>query len=184
VPGIVGLHQANEAIKLLAGIGTPLAGRLMLLDLLENELQVIGVRRRADCPACAARDGASSSNHTSSKAHVNNPISFSTPVEQLSPQELAARLESDCKPTVLDVREQWEYDIAHLPSSRLVPLSELQMTVATLDKDGDYVVICHSGMRSDMAAQWMQAQGFSRVANLAGGIEAWSLTVDPTTPRY
>ena len=192
VPGIVGLHQANEAIKLLVGIGTPLVGRLMLLDLLENDSQVIDVHRRADCPACAARDarrGAVSDttlpvNQSSSKAHVNNPISFSTPVQQLSPRELAERLAGESKPTLLDVREQWEYDIAHLPNSRLVPLSELQMTVATLNKNDDFVVMCHSGMRSEMAAQWMQAQGFSRVANLAGGIEAWSLTVDPSIPRY
>lgn len=183
VPGIIGLHQANEAIKLLAGIGTPLVGRLMLIDLLENDSQVISVHRRADCPACAARESLSTTS-SSSRAHVNNPISFSAPVQQLSAQELAERLKSDNKPTVLDVREQWEYDIAHIPSSRLVPLSELQMTVATLDKNDDFVVMCHSGMRSEMAAQWMQAQGFSRVANLAGGIESWSLTVDPSTPRY
>lgn len=183
VPGIIGLHQANEAIKLLAGIGTPLVGRLMLIDLLENDSQVISVHRRADCPACAARESLSTIS-SSSRVHVNNPISFSAPVQQLSAQELAERLKSDNKPTVLDVREQWEYDIAHIPSSRLVPLSELQMTVATLDKNDDFVVMCHSGMRSEMAAQWMQAQGFSRVANLAGGIESWSLTVDPSTPRY
>ncbi|MEO7522066.1 MAG: HesA/MoeB/ThiF family protein, partial [Gemmatimonas sp.] len=103
VPGIVGLHQANEAIKLLAGIGTPLVGGLLLLDLLENDSQVISIDRRADCPACAARDAARLSNQQFSRVHVNNPISFSTPVQQLSPQELAEWLKSDRKPTVLDV---------------------------------------------------------------------------------
>ncbi|MES2522836.1 MAG: HesA/MoeB/ThiF family protein [Gemmatimonadota bacterium] len=173
VPGIVGLHQANEAIKLITGIGTPLVGRLLLLDLLENDFRSIAIDRRASCPF-----------HSQSGTRVNSPISFSSPVPQLTAPELAARLQSDSAPQVIDVREQWEYDIAHLPSSRLIPLSELQTTVSSLEKDGDYVLLCHHGMRSEMAAQWLQGQGFTRVANLAGGIDGWVTNVDTTMARY
>lgn len=181
VPGIIGLHQAMEAIKLLAGIGTPLAGRLMLLDLLENDSRVIAIARRPDCPAC----GAGPIPNRRQETRVDPaPLSFSPQIPQLTPSDLDARLREEAPPRVLDVREQWEYDIAHLAGSELVPLSELQATAATLDRHGDYVVLCHHGMRSEMAAQWMRAQGFTRVANLAGGIDAWSQTVDTSLARY
>ena len=183
-PGIVGLHQAMEAIKLLSGIGSPLVGSLLLLDLLENDARSIAIAPRADCPSCSGPRTATTSSLSSSTTSVNNPISFTTLVPQLSSPELAERLKAANAPTILDVREQWEYDIAHLPASRLIPLTDLQATVGTLDKDGDYVMLCHHGMRSEMAAQWMQAQGFTRVSNLAGGIDGWSTTVDSTVARY
>lgn len=197
VPGIIGLHQALETIKLLAGIGTPLAGKLMLLDLLGNDTRIITIDRRADCPACgdaacgdaaragAASGGAGSTPNRRQDINVNSgPLSFSPKIPQLSATELAARLGSSTPPRVLDVREQWEYDIAHLEGSQLIPLTELQATVPTLDKSAEYVLLCHHGMRSEMAAQWMAAQGFSKVYNLAGGIDAWSETVNPDLARY
>ena len=183
VPGIIGLHQATEAIKLLTGIGSPLVGRLLLLDLLDNDSRIITISRLANCQGCGVRDTQRST--TTSTSPVNsNPTSFPTPIQQISAPELAARLAGEPAPILIDVREQWEYDIAHLPGSRLIPLSDLQMTVGSLDKSADYVVICHHGMRSEMTSQWLQAQGFTRVTNLAGGIEGWSLSVDPQLARY
>lgn len=183
VPGIIGLHQATEAIKLLTGIGSPLVGRLLLLDLLDNDSRIITISRLANCQGCGVRDTQRSTT-TSTSPVDSNPTSFSTPTRQISAPELAARLAGEPTPILIDVREQWEYDIAHLPGSRLIPLSDLQMTVGSLDKSADYVVICHHGMRSEMTSQWLQAQGFTRVTNLAGGIEGWSLTVDPQMARY
>ncbi len=97
---------------------------------------------------------------------------------------LSARLAAGDAPVLLDVREQWEFDIAALPDAKLVPLGTLQQATPTLDRTADYVVYCHHGGRSAMAAQWLRAQGFTRVANLEGGIDAWSLEVDATVPRY
>ncbi len=182
VPGIIGLHQAMETIKLLTGIGTPLAGRLMLLDLLENDTRIITMTRRADCPACGT--AARAPERRQDITVTSEPLAFSPQIPQLSATELAARLAGSAPPLVLDVREQWEYDIAHLEGSRLVPLSDLQRTVSTLDKSAEYVMLCHHGMRSEMAAQWMAAQGFSRIANLVGGIDAWSQAVDDKVARY
>ena len=182
VPGIIGLHQALETIKLLTGIGTPLAGRLMLLDLLENDTRVITITRRADCTACGAADVIPTRRQA---MNVNSgPPSFTQQIPQLSAAELAAQLGSSAPPRVLDVREQWEYDIAHLEGSQLIPLTDLQATVPTLDKSAEYVLLCHHGMRSEMAAQWMAAQGFLKVSNLVGGIDAWSQTVNPDLARY
>lgn len=186
VPGIMGLHQAMETIKLLAGIGTPLAGRLMMLDLLENDTRIITISRRADCPACGTESHMQQNvPDRRQESRVNSsPFSFSPQIPQLTPQELVDRLASGTPPQLLDVREQWEYDIAHIEGSRLVPLAVLQATAGTLDKQGDYVVLCHHGMRSELAAQWMAGQGFTTVANLVGGIDAWSESVNPALARY
>lgn len=178
VPGIVGLHQAMESVKWITGIGTTLAGRLMLLDLLDNETRIITVPRRADCRACG--EDARARSPSGSQAPPITPMS----VSQMSPQTLAERIERGDRPIILDVREQWEYDRAHLSGSILIPLVELQSKVGSLDRNAEYVVLCHHGMRSDLAASWLADRGFSRMSNLTGGIDAWSLQVDPTMPRY
>lgn len=103
---------------------------------------------------------------------------------EITPIALSARLAQGDVVVVLDVREPWEFDLASVPNSTLVPLSTLPSAVNRLERDAEYVVLCHHGMRSDMAANWMRAQGYERVRNLVGGIDAWSLEVDASVPRY
>ena len=103
---------------------------------------------------------------------------------EITPTALAASVSQGALLVILDVREPWEYDVASVPNSTLVPLSTLPSAINRLDREADYVVLCHHGMRSDMAANWMRAQGYGRVRNLVGGIDAWSLEVDSTVPRY
>ena len=194
VPGIVGLHQATETIKLLTGVGTSLAGTLLMLDLLANETQYIGVRRRETCVACGSgRPPLSSSSHNDTDGDASSPTprlmtdqpsSFTPGVLQMSPQTLATRMSDATPPVILDVREAWEYDIVHLTPSVLIPLSELQARASSLQKDAEYVVLCHHGMRSEMAAEWLRAQGFARVANLDGGIDRYSAVIDSALARY
>jgi molybdopterin/thiamine biosynthesis adenylyltransferase/rhodanese-related sulfurtransferase len=98
--------------------------------------------------------------------------------------ELAARLAAGDAPLLVDVREPAEWEVARLPGARLVPLATLPRAIATLEREREVVVYCHHGVRSDLAARWLRQQGFERVRNLAGGIDRWSLEVDPATPRY
>jgi rhodanese-related sulfurtransferase len=105
-------------------------------------------------------------------------------IPDLDPHALAARLVTDPAPLLLDVREPWEFERAHIAGSVLMPLATLPTASASLARDTDLVVICHHGVRSAMAAQWLVSQGFTRVANLDGGIDAWSCTVDSAVPRY
>ncbi len=105
-------------------------------------------------------------------------------LDDLTPADLAARRARGDVVTVLDVREPWEFDLASLPDSMLIPLSTLPTAANRLDPAAEYVVLCHHGMRSEMAANWLRAQGFMRVRNLVGGIDAWSVEVDASTPRY
>jgi rhodanese-related sulfurtransferase len=102
----------------------------------------------------------------------------------IEPTELSVRLARRDAVTVLDVREQWEYDTAHIEGSVLIPLGGLPQGAAKLDPAAEYVTLCHHGMRSDMAANWLRQHGFTKVRNLVGGIDAYSAGVDPSIPRY
>jgi rhodanese-related sulfurtransferase len=105
---------------------------------------------------------------------------------QISPAELSAWLAArDApKPVLLDVREPWEFHTCRLPDSMLVPMRAIPARVAELDPASDTVVICHHGMRSMQVAYFLEHQGFTRVHNLAGGVDAWARTVDPAMPVY
>jgi len=169
VPGVIGLLQATEAIKLLTGIGTPLVGQLLLMDLLAHDSQRIAVARRQDCTTCG---------------DVRTPSQHSMSIQHLDPAAVASLLTGDDAPTVIDVREQWEYDLVHLPVSTLIPLSTLAARANDLDPSCAYALLCHHGMRSEMAANWLMQHGFSRLINIDGGIDAWSMDVDSSLPRY
>lgn len=105
-------------------------------------------------------------------------------VEELSAKEVAARLAGPDAPALIDVREPMEHRIARIEGAQLKPLSEAQTWLAELDPTKAYVFVCHSGIRSMNVANHLKRQGFQRVYNLLGGIDAWSLAVDPSVPRY
>jgi rhodanese-related sulfurtransferase len=105
-------------------------------------------------------------------------------VHEMSPDELVARRRAPHPPVVVDVREPWEHQIAHIAGARLVPLGSLGAALSTFDPAQEYVLYCHHGVRSLAAAEFLRARGLTRVANLSGGIDAWSVQVDPEVPRY
>ena len=102
----------------------------------------------------------------------------------IEPRELAQLLEGGNSPTLIDVREQWEWEIGRIQGARLIPLATIPGAVAAIDPSADVVVYCHHGMRSDMAARFLRKAGVARVRNLVGGIDRWSDEVDPGVPRY
>jgi rhodanese-related sulfurtransferase len=107
-------------------------------------------------------------------------------LKEIVPTELVAWLSDSSreKPVLLDVREPWEFQTAHIEGARLVPMNEVAARVSELDPDADLVVICHLGGRSMQVAMFLEKQGFARVHNLAGGVDAWAKTVDPAMPVY
>ena len=185
LPGLLGVVQATEAIKLLAGVGETLAGRLLLVDALRMTFRTIQLRRDPECPACGTRQITALIDYdafcgvTPARAEPDDDE-----LPELSPRELAARLARGDPVELIDVREPYEYQIARLPSARLVPLGSFERALSTLDRDRDIVVHCHHGMRSAAAVELLRARGFRRVWNLAGGIDRWSDEVDPTVPKY
>src|ERR1051325_4714359 len=107
-------------------------------------------------------------------------------MKQVSPPELAAWL-ADAKrekPLLLDVREPWEFEKARIAGAQLIPMREVPGRVAEIDPEKDVVAICHHGGRSQQVAMFLEKSGFKKIHNLAGGVDAWSRTVDPTVPVY
>lgn len=105
-------------------------------------------------------------------------------VKVISPQEYAVLRNSETPPALIDVREPWEHAIAHLDEATLLPLGQIYEWAPALDKEADYVIVCHHGQRSAAVCQFLSGMGFKRVINLSGGMDAWSITVDRTVPRY
>lgn len=191
LPGLLGLIQATEAIKLILGKGEPLIGRLLLVDALNMRFRELKLRKNPDCPVCGT--------HPTVKKLIDykqfcgiapeaKGVSVDgTPVKngipQMTPVELKQRLDKKENLFVLDVREPFEYDIANLGAT-LIPLGALPDRVGELDKDREIVVHCKSGGRSQKAAELLAKNGFNKVWNLAGGITAWSNDVDPSVQKY
>lgn len=102
----------------------------------------------------------------------------------ISPKELKKSLDNGEKLVLVDVREEWEYSLARVDGSILIPLGTLPQSLAQLNRDSEIIAICHHGMRSADATNFLLQQGFQKVKNLVGGIDAWSTQVDGTVPRY
>ncbi|MDR6906244.1 adenylyltransferase/sulfurtransferase [Agromyces sp. 3263] len=173
---VTGGLMAGEALKLLTGIGEPLLGRVVVFEALSGRTREIVYRRSADAlasPATAAPEPAPAAEPA--PAPVAGEVDAGT---------LSGELHSEAPPVLLDVREPWEADIATIPGSTLIPLGELDARTAELDPAASVVVYCHLGVRSEFAARSLARAGFASVRNLAGGIDAWSRTVDPSVVRY
>ena len=189
LPGMIGAIQATETIKLLTRIGEPLVGRLLLVDALRMEFRTIGLDRNPGCPACGTRELTSLTDYD---AFCGVPAVETAPTleledewsDEIIPVRLAARLQNGTPPVVVDVREPYEWAIGRIPGARLVPLTASPQAVPALDRDAELVVSCHHGVRSAAAVTWLRDQGFTRVRNLVGGIDRWSLEVDPSLRRY
>ena len=183
LPGLVGTLQATEAIKLILGIGEPLIGRLTLIDALGAQWRTVKVRRNPACPACGTRELQQLIDYDQFCGVSNVPTEV--PVPEITPLDVAARLARNDDFDLIDVREPHEVRIAAYPArARVIPLGSLGEAIASLDAGRDIVLACRSGARSAKAVRQLQAAGFTRVWNLAGGILRWADEVDPSITKY
>ena len=183
LPGIVGTIQATETIKLILGAGEPLIGRLLLIDALSMQFRTIQLRRDPECPACGTREIKELIDYEAFCGVGANGEPHDR-ITDISPRQLAERIQRGDDIQLVDVREKWEWDIARIPGARLVPLSGLDEAVSTLDPTREVVLYCKVGVRSLHAAEELADRGFTKLANLSGGIMRWSEEVDPTVLRY
>ncbi len=186
LPGLVGTIQATEAIKLITGAGTPLVGRLLLVDALHWRVRTVRVQRDPACPACgtrAIRDLTDAEQLCAVPVPDELDAAFGA-VPDIEPVALAERLRSGHPIDLIDVREPHEWEIARIEGAHLIPLASLESRFHELSPDRDIVVHCKVGGRSAQAARRLRAAGFRHVWNLAGGIQRWSREVDPGVPEY
>jgi adenylyltransferase/sulfurtransferase len=201
LPGLVGVIQATEVIKLILGIGESLAGRLLLVDALTMKFRTLKLRKNPDCPVCGTHPTVTALIDYDQFCGIEKPktvgplevaqnksvadVPVVDGIPQISVQELKKKLDAKEDFFLLDVREPHEAKIVNI-GAPLIPLGELAKRLDELapQKDREIVVHCKSGGRSQKAAQLLKNAGFTHVENLAGGILAWADKIDPTMPKY
>ena len=184
LPGIIGSAQAMEALKVLLGAGTTLAGRFLIFDALEMEWREVKLRRNPECPVCGHEPTQTSLIDYEAFCGLGEERTGGASdgdVEEIDSATLRARLEGEGPPALIDVREPHEWAVGNLAvrGARLIPLGELEERLAELPGERPIVVYCRSGGRSLRAARRIAASGRGPVASLAGGLQAWSREVDP-----
>jgi len=187
LPGIIGVLQAIEAIKLILGIGDSLIGRLVSFDALKLGFREFRIRKDPKCPIC----GDNPTIHQlidydqfCGIPQADAEAAKEMDVPSISPAELKAKLDRKEKFVLVDVREPYEYEICSIPGSKLIPLGELPARLSELDSADDIVLHCKVGGRSAKALRVLQEAGFRKLNNLKGGIAGWSEEVDPSVPKY
>jgi len=185
LPGIIGSLQALETLKLLAGIGSSLVGRLVLFDALALSFREMRLQRDPECPACGAHPTITELVDYDYDAFCG--LESAAPARsghEITPKELARALAANGAIQVVDVRESWEWDLGHIEGACHLPLGSVEGGLGQLDPGRPVVTYCHHGVRSLAARDVLVKAGFKDVQSLAGGIDAWSREIDRAVPRY
>jgi adenylyltransferase/sulfurtransferase len=187
LPGLLGIIQATEVIKLILGQGEPLIGRLLLVDTLAMRFRELKLHKNPECPVCGTHPTITKlidyEQFCGLPSASAAPAAVVNGIPQMEPEELKRRMDAGDDLFVLDVREPYEFAIAQI-GGHLIPLNDLPQRVRELDPKREIVVHCKVGGRSQKAAEFLAQNGFKNVHNVAGGIDAWSKRVDPKVPKY
>ena len=187
LPGIIGVIQTTEAVKLIVGTGEPLIGRLLLYNALDMTFRTLKLRRDKNCPVCGDRPTITQLIDYEAFCGLKRGEGKETvTIPEMTVYELKAKMDKKDDFVLLDVREPFEYEIAKIPGSKLIPLGEVPKRVGELEslKGKEIVVHCKSGGRSARAVEFLLESGFTNVRNVVGGIGEWSNKIDPKVPKY
>jgi adenylyltransferase/sulfurtransferase len=184
LPGVIGMIQGVEILKLLLDLGETLIGRLLLFDALAMRFREVRLEKDPACPICGEQPTIRELiDYETFCGLTPAPAAADAELFEIGPRELAAALERG-EVTLIDVRESHEYEITHIEGARLIPLGRLPERLGELDSSEEIVLHCHYGERSMRALEFLRQSGFRKLKNLRGGIDAWSREVDPEVPRY
>src|SRR6516162_5369068 len=184
LPGIIGCIQATEILKLAIGKGSSLVGRLLLFNALDMKFRELKLRRDPECPVCGE--------HPTIKELIDyemfcgiEPKPTTANSDEVTVQDMKKALDDPkLGIKVVDVREPFEYEIAHIDGVPLLPMSELRQRFTELDPNQHYYLLCKVGARSHQAMEFLREQGFKYVKNVRYGLDAWSEEIDSNVPRY
>jgi sulfur-carrier protein adenylyltransferase/sulfurtransferase len=186
LPGVVGVLQATETVKIILGVGEPLIGRLLLYDALAMSFRELKLKKDPHCALCSPE--ATQKGLIDYPAFCGVPAPGAAPapsdVPTISPEELQAELDSADPPLLIDVREPEEWAIGRLPQAHLIPKGQLAERVDELTSAREVVLYCRSGARSAQSTRQLLDLGFRNVKSLKGGLLAWSDRIDPSVPKY
>jgi adenylyltransferase/sulfurtransferase len=188
LPGVIGVIQATEAIKLIAEIGEPLIGRFVIYDALRMRFRELKLKKDPDCPVCGTHPTVTRlidyEQFCGIHPAATESVVSAAGAGEITAVELKGRLDRGDKLRIIDVREPNEFQINRIQGAELIPLGELPRRYAELDPADELVMQCKVGGRSAKAADFLRSVGFKRVLNLKGGILDWIDKVDPTQPKY
>ena len=187
LPGLVGVIQATEVIKLILGKGEPLIGRLLLVDALSMRFRELKLRKNPECPVCGTHPTVTKlidyEQFCGIMPETPQDKNMKNGIPQLSVKEYKSRIDRGDDLFLLDVREPYEYKIAQIGGT-LIPQNDVPNRLAEIPRDKEIVVQCRSGARSQRIAELLKQQGYTQVVNLAGGILAWADEIDPKIQKY
>jgi sulfur-carrier protein adenylyltransferase/sulfurtransferase len=184
LPGIIGCIQTTEILKLALGKGNLLVGRLLLFNALDMKFRELKLRRDPQCPVCGENPTVKELIDYEMFCGIQPPDPAGNPNE-VTVQEMKRALDDPkLGIKVIDVREPFEYEIAHIEGVPLLPMSQIQGRFTELDPNSQYYFLCKVGARSMDVVDFLHEQGFKYVKNIKGGIDAWSAEIDPSLPRY
>jgi molybdopterin/thiamine biosynthesis adenylyltransferase/rhodanese-related sulfurtransferase len=187
LPGLVGVIQATEVIKLILGKGSPLIGRLLLVDALSMRFRELKLRKNPECPVCGDNPTVTElidyQHFCGIVPETKEEKTMKNGVPQISVKELKQRRDAGEDLFLLDVREPYEVQIAQIGGT-LIPQNDVPQRLAEIPRDREIVIHCRSGARSQRIAEFLKQSGYTKVANLAGGILAWADEIDPTVKKY
>ena len=186
LPGVIGVIQATEALKLAVGMGKTLLNRLLLYDALEMKFRELKLRRDPHCPLCGEQPSITGLIDYEGFCGVSEaPKNESMHPDEVTVQDLKQALDNpNLGIKVIDVREPDEYQIARIKGVPLIPLNQLPQRLGELQPDQAYYIHCKMGGRSMRALEFLRQQGFTNLKSVKGGITAWSNEIDPTVPKY
>jgi sulfur-carrier protein adenylyltransferase/sulfurtransferase len=187
LPGLVGVIQATEVIKLILGKGSPLIGRLLLVDALSMRFRELKLRKNPECPVCGenptVKELIDYEHFCGIVPESKEEKAVKNGIPQMSVKDLKQRIDGGEDIFILDVREPYEYQIAQI-GGKLIPQNDVPQRLAEIPRDREIVVQCRSGARSQKIAEFLKQSGYQQVVNLAGGILAWSDEIDPKVQKY
>ncbi len=187
LPGLVGVIQATEVIKLILGKGSPLIGRLLLVDALGMRFRELKLRKNPECPVCGenptVKELIDYEHFCGIVPESKEEKAIKNGIPQLGVKDLKRRIDAGEDVFILDVREPYEYQIAQI-GGKLIPQNDVPQRLAEIPRDREIVVQCRSGARSQRIAEFLKQSGYTQVLNLAGGILAWSDEIDPKVQKY
>jgi sulfur-carrier protein adenylyltransferase/sulfurtransferase len=185
LPGVIGVIQAIETVKLILGKGDSLIGRLLLFDALKMKFRELKLRKNPECPVCGENPTIHELIDYQQFCGVTPHAEVSVGAEfEITPRELKAKMDRGDTFVLVDVREPEEYAICRIPGSTLIPRATLPERIHELSSADEIIFHCKSGARSSMAVEFMKQAGYRKVKNLVGGILRWSDDVDPSVPKY
>jgi len=187
LPGLVGVIQATEVIKLILGKGESLAGRLLLVDALNMRFRELKLRKNPECPVCGAHPTVTQLIDYQQFCGIGPESKeekiLKNGIPQITVKELKRRMDAGEDVQLIDVREPFEYQIAQI-GGKLIPQNDVPQRLAEIDREREVIVHCKSGVRSQRIAEFLVKMGYPRVVNLTGGIMAWADEIDPKVTKY